>query len=513
MIEKQNFLKRMLFYMTGSVRKKITAIIILPFLLSLILVLAGTYILYVENTILIVVRMEREWLDVNLNGFKYLNKYIVTGDKEVLKLSLEKLESGYSINKIGPQIKALSEGKKTDGKSLAKQMDESFASCNYEELAGVVNIVGLLGSHQYVKVLMEQWNGSFEDFEKNMPIIHKYAQTGDKALLDPIFGFAEDFKKRGDVFSEYSAKLSAFAYSLTTKILWLLFLSIGFITLLISFKYINSLVKAFNSITDMLKIISEGDMSQRLNLSQRDEIGMMSQAVNDICEKMGKNISDVIVSSEQLSADSLKQASSVEEISASLEEMSSMTRRNADNAGQVNELMKYAGRVVTKANDSISGMTVSMEDISRAGAETSKIIKTIDGIAFQTNLLALNAAVEAARAGESGAGFAVVADEVRSLALRTAEASKNTAVLIEGMIKKIKNGSEILRSVNEAIIEISEITAKAGNLTDEIAAASGEQADGITQIAGGIAEVDKITQQNASGAEELAASANMFKTA
>ncbi|QTA79097.1 Methyl-accepting chemotaxis protein signailing domain-containing protein [Desulfonema limicola] len=513
MIKDHTLFKKIMLYLTDSVKKKITTIIILPFILSLILVLTGTYVLYLENVILIVVRMEREWLDVNLNGFKYLNRYIITDDKEVLKLSLNNLERGYNINKIGPQIKAFSEGKRIDKKGLAKQMDELLYSCNYEELSGVVNVVGLLGSHEYVKVLMEEWNGAFEDFEKNMPIIYKYIQTGDKALLAPIFKFSEDFKTRGDIFSEYSAKLSSFAYSLTTKILWFLFLSIGFITLTISFKYIHSLINAFNSITGMLKIIAEGDMSQRLNLNQRDEIGIMSQAVNNICEKMGKNISLVIVSSNQLSADSLKQASSVEEISASLEEMSSMTRKNADNAGQVNELMKHAGIVVTKANDSINGMTISMEKISKAGEETSKIIKTIDEIAFQTNLLALNAAVEAARAGETGAGFAVVADEVRSLALRTAEASKNTTILIKGIGEKIKNGSEILRSVNETFIEISEITSKAGKFTDEIAAASGEQADGITQIAEGIAEVDKITQQNASGAEDLAASANMFKIA
>jgi len=512
MIKNQNLLKKIIFYLTGSVRKKITAIILLPFVLSLILVLAGTYIIYAENVILVIVRLEREWLNVNLNGFKYLNKYIVTGDKEVLSLSLKNLESGYKINRIGPQIKALSEGKEIKRKELAKQMDEAFTSCTYKEALGVISLVGLTGSHEYVKMLMAQWNGTFEDFEKSMPFVYKYSQTGDKALLDPIFAFAEDFKIRGDIFSEYSAKLSAFAYSITAKVLWFLFLTIGFITLVISFKYINSLTKAFDSITDMLKIIAEGDMSQRLNLEQRDEIGIMSQAVNNICEKMGNNISQVAVLSRQLSADSIKQASSVEEISASLEEMSSMTRRNADNAAQVNELMKHAGSVVSKANNSIDGMTVSMEDIFKAGEETSKIIKTIDEIAFQTNLLALNAAIEAARAGESGAGFAVVADEVRNLAMRTAESSKNTEVLIEGMVKKIKNGSVILNSVNESFTEISEVTSDAGKLTDEIAAASGEQADGITHIAGGIADVDKITQQNAAGAEELAANAGMFKT-
>lgn len=189
-----------------------------------------------------------------------------------------------------------------------------------------------------------------------------------------------------------------------------------------------------------------------------------------------------------------------------------MTRRNADNADQVNKLIKHAGNIISDANKSVNEMTESMEDISKAGEETSKIVQTIDEIAFQTNLLALNAAVEAARAGESGTGFAVVADEVRTLAMRTAQASKTTAVLIEGMVNKITNGSAILKSVNKAFSDISEVTSKAGELTDEIAAASDEQAGGIKQIAEGINEVDKITQQNASEAEYLVTNANMFKT-
>ena len=127
-----------------------------------------------------------------------------------------------------------------------------------------------------------------------------------------------------------------------------------------------------------------------------------------------------------------EQAASLEETSSSLEEMSSVTNQNAAHAQEADVLMKESNRVVNQANDSMVELTVSMDEILKAGEETQKIIKTIDEIAFQTNLLALNAAVEAARAGEAGAGFAVVADEVRSLAIRAADAAKNTANLIEG---------------------------------------------------------------------------------
>ncbi len=233
-------------------------------------------------------------------------------------------------------------------------------------------------------------------------------------------------------------------------------------------------------------------------------INRISKDLGEGAEQVAGAAQEVSASSQQLAEGSSQQAAGIEETSSSLEEMSSMTRQNSDNASQADQLMVEAKGIVGRANDSMDRLTSAMGDVSAASEETSKIIKTIDEIAFQTNLLALNAAVEAARAGEAGAGFAVVADEVRNLALRAAEAAKNTSELIEDTTKKISEGADLATATNEAFGAVAVSAEKVGELVSEIAAASREQAQGIEQVNTAVSEMDKVVQNNAASAEESA---------
>ncbi|MBN1103419.1 MAG: cache domain-containing protein [Deltaproteobacteria bacterium] len=255
-------------------------------------------------------------------------------------------------------------------------------------------------------------------------------------------------------------------------------------------------------LTMLMFILSGSVIFMRRSITR--PIKQVIDKLTEGAEQVSSASAQVSSASQSLAGGASQQAAAIEETSSSLEEMSSMIRHNADNAQQADGLMKTASEIIDKASVSLDEMSTSMGDIRKASEETSKIIKTIDEISFQTNLLALNAAVEAARAGDAGAGFAVVANEVRTLAMRAAEAARNTADLIDGTVNKVKDGSDLMVRTNKAFSEVSRSTGRVGELLAEIAAASTEQAQGIEHLSKAVAEMDKVVQDNAASAEESA---------
>ena len=318
------------------------------------------------------------------------------------------------------------------------------------------------------------------------PLRQQYEQH--RAAIDQVVQMTE---KRSSAYEEEAAR----EVKARTSMMYMLGICSIIFSSLIAFIIARSITKPLKELFRGLKSFSTRELNDT------------GQNFLRIIAEISSNSEQMVQTGAQLAESSSEQASSLEETSSSLEEMSSMTKQNADHANQARIMMTDATQIVEKVNRHMMDMSSAIADITQSSEETSKIIKTIDEIAFQTNLLALNAAVEAARAGEAGAGFAVVADEVRNLALRASEAAKNTSNLIENTIKAVRNGNELTSATQEAFKDNAEISKKISQLVDEIATASNEQAQGILQLNIAVSEMDKVVQQNAATAESSASAA------
>ncbi len=281
---------------------------------------------------------------------------------------------------------------------------------------------------------------------------------------------------------------------------------------------IKNIIEPVNEAVGCLKEMAKGDLGVSVTGNYKGDHAIMKNALNDTLASLNDTLSQVTVGAEQvasasgqvsdssqaLSQGATESASSLEEITSSMTEMASQTKQNADNATQANQLAAASRTAADDGNEKMQQMLGAMGEINESSVQIGKIIKVIDEIAFQTNLLALNAAVEAARAGVHGKGFAVVAEEVRNLAQRSAKAAGETTELIEGSTKKVENGTEIANATAKALEEIVTGIAKVTDLVGEIASASNEQAQGITQVNDGLTQIDQVTQSNTASAEESA---------
>ena len=284
---------------------------------------------------------------------------------------------------------------------------------------------------------------------------------------------------------------------------------------------LDAVMNPINEAALVLQQVADKDMTARMAGDYKGDHARIKESINVAVDNLDKALQQVAISADQVASASMQvstggqslsqgaseQASSLEEISSSLQEMSSMTKQNALNAREAKGVAEQARGSAEKGVESMNRMSSAINQIKSSSDATSRIVRTIDEIAFQTNLLALNAAVEAARAGDAGRGFAVVAEEVRNLAMRSAEAAKNTATLIEEAVKNSENGVAINTEVLVNFQEITEKISKVSQVVAEIAAASEQQDQGISQVNKAVEQMNQLTQQNAANAEESASAA------
>ena len=331
------------------------------------------------------------------------------------------------------------------------------------------------------------------------------------------------------------------------------------VALLLASLLTKNIASPLRSVVEMIQTLEQGHLDRRLRLQRKDEIGRMADTLDGFADnlqdevvgslqkmaagdmtvvvvprneqdvvrgalkKLGEDLNAILSqvqgaseqissgstqvsdSSQSLSQGATEQAASLQQIAASMNQMAAQTQQTSEHAGQASQLSTRTRQAAEQGNQQMQTMVSAMAEINQSSKNISRIIKTIDEIAFQTNLLALNAAVEAARAGIHGKGFAVVAEEVRNLAARSAKAARETAELIEGSVRKTEQGAQIADATAAALGEIVGGITQVSQLVGEIATAGNEQAQGIAQVNIGLGQIDQVTQGNTATAEETAA--------
>ena len=344
----------------------------------------------------------------------------------------------------------------------------------------------------------------------------------------PTQGYQDGFEKayvnylqQNDSLYELAVKDSNASY---TQAMWILFgvmIAVLAVIVTVWLGVRKTLIAPLNRLIDSIRHIAGGDLVKRIDVESDNEMGQLAHSLRHMQGELARTVgevrqgadaiysgaSEIAMGNNDLSSRTEQQAASLEETAASMEELTATVKQNAENARQASHLALSASETAQKGGKVVDNVVQTMRDITASSQKIADIISVIDEIAFQTNILALNAAVEAARAGEQGRGFAVVAGEVRNLAQRSAQAAREIKSLIEDSVNRVDLGSTLVESAGETMDEIVNAVTRVTDIMGEIASASDEQSRGIDQVGLAVAEMDRVTQQNASLVEESAAAA------
>jgi len=478
------------------------------------------------------------------------------GDFNIIKDSFNSCIN--NLSNLTVEVEALTHAA-TDGKLKVRGNADKFAGV-YKEIIEEINstldaivnplnvaadYVAKISKGEVSEKITAEYKGDFNDIKNNLNSLINTVDTMLNEIkticIAVIFEGKLDKRTGASQFSGRWAKLASGINDIVNSLVnplkvsssYLQQISQGEIPAKITEEYkgdFNEIKNSINTCLDTLTtlIITDGgaalqaaadkDLTARVKKTYSGLYDRMKGNINSLIENLEDMFKQIAANSENVSSSSnqiskgaqalaqgaSEQASALEEVSSSLHQMNSMAKQNAANAKEGQNLTTSARSSTERGVDSMKKMSVAINQIKDSSNNTAKILKTIDEIAFQTNLLALNAAVEAARAGDAGKGFAVVADEVRNLAMRSAEAAKNTARMIEESVKYANNGVSINEEVMKNLDEINGQVKKVNEFMSEISAASEQQSEGINQINTAVAQMNQVTQQNAAYSEESA---------